>query len=607
MSNTKRNMVISLIGRPNVGKSSLFNSILKNQHKALTHDKPGVTRDRHYGVATFNDLANEDEVDFILVDTGGFYPQKIEDQKGSKEERNANHFFNIMTDHARLAIEESDLVLFVVDAREGVLPFDESIVSAIRSKKKEFWLLVNKFDTEKQAGSEAEFYSLGVNELFTVSAAHGRGMYTLRERLHQKALDFYGQEGSFKPGLQKGVTPREEVVGRLALIGAPNAGKSTLLNHLLGAKRALVSDVAGTTVDPIEGYFDLYFGSEALELENNADFSRDNKIFIEKYEEFRKNNAEVYDRMQRAYVEEMPDELDEEMYYDQEQDDLINQEMAEQVFSDSTLEEEDELQEIAAEGVEQENQEEKQQESEQEIDEGSFWRSIHIVDTAGIRRKSNIEGYVESQSVYRSLRCITESDIVLYLIDAVKGISHQDCRLLSVALEKGKSVIVLLNKVDLLKEKLQTDKERRDWVADLRHEIPWLDHCSLIPLSAKFNKGTNRLKKELIKTILVRHQAVPTGELNRTLFELVERNPISLKKTGGTRLKVKYSSMVKNSPPTFLLFSNKSKGIPENYKRYLKNGLRARFPLYNTPIHLVFRSGSDLSKRMKRVSPELPN
>ena len=151
---SKRNMVISLIGRPNVGKSSLFNRLMRKNH-AITHDLPGVTRDRHYGVAKFNDDGHFDEVgEAIMVDTGGFYPQKIDEQTGTQKEVEFNHFFNIMNEHARLAIDESDLVLFVVDAREGVLPFDEGIADFIRARKKPFWLLVNKFDTETQRGEE---------------------------------------------------------------------------------------------------------------------------------------------------------------------------------------------------------------------------------------------------------------------------------------------------------------------------------------------------------------------------------------------------------------------------------------------------------------------
>ena len=247
-------MVVSLIGRPNVGKSSLFNLIMGKQHKSITFDEPGVTRDRHYGITTLKDLGNKEPVDIILVDTGGFYPERVEEN-----ESNQDKFFNIMTDHAKTAINESDLVLMVVDVREGALPFDAEIAKFIRSQGKEFWLVINKYDSEKQMGTEADFYSIPVDDYFLCSAAHNQGVTELKERIQERGLGFI-KENPSAVNLSQGITPRENVVARLALIGAPNAGKSTLLNQLIGAERALVSNIPGTTVDPIEGYFDLFFG-----------------------------------------------------------------------------------------------------------------------------------------------------------------------------------------------------------------------------------------------------------------------------------------------------------------------------------------------------------
>ncbi|MBL6988328.1 MAG: ribosome biogenesis GTPase Der [Bacteriovoracaceae bacterium] len=503
MTTSQRTMAISLIGRPNVGKSSLFNALMRQAKKAITFDTPGVTRDRHYGIATFDDLHDEDMAETILVDTGGFYPQVIDDTNS-----NVDKFFNIMAEHAKLAIAESDLVLFVVDVREGVLPFDQAIADYLRAQKKNFLLIINKYDSDKQMGSESEFYALGCADenMFKTSAAHRLGMGYLRERIHREAIQFNHTQEKKNAYLhfQKGVKPRENVVAKLAIIGGPNAGKSTLLNQLVGAKRALVSDIPGTTVDPIEGYFDLYFGPDAKQLDDNK--------------------------------------------------------------------------------------------SEQVEQEQSYWRSLKIVDTAGIRKQKKIEDFIESQSVFRSLKSITEADIVLCLVDAVKGIGHQDRRIIDIALEKGKSVIMCVNKIDLLKDKLQTERDKKEWLLDLRDTIPWLDYCDLIPISAKFNKHLKALKNSIKKTILVRRKEIPTGELNRFVNQLVEKHSIVLKKSGGARFRVKYSSMVKKSPPTFLLFSNKSLGVPDNYRRYLQKGLREEFGLYNTPVHLIFRSGTDTDK-----------
>lgn len=577
-----RNMVISIIGRPNVGKSSLFNRLMKRQHKAITHDMPGVTRDRHYGIATFNDLGNEEPRDAILVDTGGFYPEKIDENTGAKSEMNGNKFFNIMTNHARQAIEESDLVLFVVDVREGALPFDEVIAKSIRGMKKPYWLIVNKYDSDSQAGEEAEFYTLGVDpeNMHICSSAHGLGIETLREKLHEEICAFENINNE-APDLQKGVTPREEVVGRVALIGAPNAGKSTLLNKLLGSERALVSDIPGTTVDPIEGFFDIYFGKESKLLEEDQKFSKNDGLLLKTYEDFRKNNQKTFENMMEAYsFEEGEGTISEdgEMEFDYEGDNDDLDKTKEALFAD-----------------------EENQETVEEDNEGSFWRSMHLVDTAGIRRKNSVEGTIEAQSVFRSLRCITESDIVVFMVDATKGIAHQDRRLMDIALEKGKSIIICMNKMDLMKSKLKTDEDRKEWMEDMRYKIPWLTFCDVLPISAKSGRGLKRLKQSLKKTVLVRKLSIPTGMLNRTVFDLVERNPVVVKKSGGRRLKIKYASMVKSDPPTFLLFSNRSRGIPENYRRYLQNNLRREFELVNTPVHLVFRTGTDLEKRMKKI------
>lgn len=469
-----RNMIVSLIGRPNVGKSSLFNVLMRGKDKVITHDMPGVTRDRYYGFAKLDELPNEKSVELVLVDTGGFYPESSKSQDGGLSKT--------MTEQAKIAILESDLILLLVDVREGLSPFDQSIVQYIRAKHKSLWLIVNKCDTPKQDASVGEFFTLGVDgeKIFALSCAHGRGVLDLRERLQRHACEFAGHsDDSEESLLQNGVGPAGQLVSRLAIVGAPNAGKSTLLNHLVGAERSLVSDVPGTTVDPVEGHFELYLGGDL--------------------------------------------------------------------------------------------------------------QTVCVVDTAGIRRKSAVAGYVEAQSVYRSLRAITDSDTVVYLVDAEKGITHQDKRLIDIALEKGKAVIICVNKVDIIE--FATEKDRQVWVADFKRKIPWLYFCDLVPISALQGRGIKRLKRTIAKTIQIRRNSLATSAVNRELMSLVERNPVIVKGSGGSHLKVKYSFQVKSEPPTFLIYSNKTRGIPDNYKRYLKNGLRSKFGLDNMPIHLIFRSG----------------
>lgn len=585
----KRSPVISIIGRPNVGKSSIYNRLMRKNFKIMTYDQPGVTRDRHYSIANFTDVKGENPKDTILIDTGGFYPEKVEEEKIIGKRKTAEPFFNIMADQAKLAIDESDLVMMVVDVREGLIPFDRTICDYVRTTKKPMWLLVNKFDTDKQWGDEAEFYSLGVKEddFYVLSAEHGRGLEILRESIHKFATEFELDDKE----VQKGVTPNHDVVANIAIIGAPNAGKSTLLNQFLGAGRALVSDIAGTTVDPIEGYFDLRFGQGASELTALEDqFRKSNSELLSELEEHAKEMEEA----EMLAYDEMPEEykFDSEDFEDVEMEDTED------------LDEEVELEKIEAqfdrddESVSQSTESAFEQE---EVKEENPYRSVKLVDTAGIRKQKVVSGFIEEQSVYRSLKSISEADIVIYMVDATKGITHQDRRLCDITLEKGKSLIICMNKIDLINDKINDPKKKREWLLDLRDTIPWLGFCEIITISALKGKYINTLKNSLKHTILIRSKRVTTGKLNKVVSALVDRNPVTLNKSQGTRFKVKYASMLKSTPPTFLLFTNKSKGIPTNFRRYLMNGLRREFQMVNTPVHLIFRTTTDIEKRLKRA------
>lgn len=607
-------MVVSIIGRPNVGKSTIFNRLMRKQYLAMTHDQPGVTRDRHYGIMVMEEEREGEtkKEEVILVDTGGFYPEKIEiDPKGKKN--NVDPFFNIMADHAKLAIDESDLVLFVVDIREGLLPFDQMIMTHIRSAKKPVWVLMNKFDTEKQEGDQYEFYNLGLEEdqLLRISAEHNRGFHDLREKLFSLAIEFRQSEKAKEEAeyLQRGVRPRHDVVSSIAIVGAPNAGKSTLLNCLVGAQRALVSEIAGTTVDPIEGYIDLYFGPD-VEILSSIDnqFRKDSETIFEEMQDLAskgkivdyslEDDDDLTEEEKKIYVEfgqesEHAFEKDDEAVMNSKEFDFDQSIVEEDLYSEKNI-----MKEI------EQGWNAPASEPIADIEHIAFvnrWRSVKLVDTAGIRKSKMVEGFIETQSVYRSLRSISESDIVLFMVDSTLGITHQDRRLLDIALEKGKSLIICLNKIDLLRETFSDVKKKKEWLLDLQDSIPWLGFCQLITISAQKNRNINYLREALKRTVVIRNKKIPTAQLNRCLTVLTDTNPVLVKRTNGVRFKVKYASMLKSSPPTFLLFSNKSQGIPENYKRYLVNGLRKEFNLTNTPVHLIFRTSTDIERRMKKI------
>jgi GTP-binding protein len=571
---------------------------MRKNFKAMTFDQPGVTRDRNYDICNIGDERDENEEEIILVDTGGFYPEKIEEDKRAQRAP-AEPFFDMMADHAKLAIAESDLILFIVDIREGLLPFDKSIADYIRTTEKTMWLIINKFDSDKQWGDEVDFYELGLKEeqFFIVSAEHNRGLSDLRTSINKFAANYNSEDPNL--GLiQNGVKPNFDVVGNVSIIGAPNAGKSTLLNRLVGSQRALVSSVAGTTVDPIEGYFDLFFGEKAKDiaaLENKFRKS-DDFLFeemLEFEEEFEEGELFAYNSMPKD-LQDSSGDLDnaEEMnasQIDETEGDL---------FTVDDISESIDTQ-MASEEVEDETSEKTV--SDEIASEDSLFRSLRIVDTAGIRKRSKVEGFIEEQSVYRSLKAITESDIVVYMIDSTKGISHQDRRLCDIALEKGKSIIICLNKVDLLNSTMQDQKKKREWLLDLRSTIPWLSYCELITISAKKGSYLTQLKKSIVNTLMVRRKKIGTSKLNKTVASLIDRHPIVVSSSNGNRFNVKYASMLKSAPPTFLLFSNKSQGIPANYRKYLSKGLRAEFNLVNTPVHLIFRTTTDIEKRLRKT------
>ncbi len=609
-----RSMVVSIIGRPNVGKSTIFNRLMRKQYLAMTHDQPGVTRDRHYGIMVMEEERAGETVkeEVILVDTGGFYPEKI-DIDPHRKKNNIDPFFNIMADHAKLAIDESDLVLFTVDVREGLLPFDEMIMSYIRGAKKPVWLLINKFDSEKQEGDQYDFYNLGLEEeeMIRMSAEHNRGFYDLREKLFNRAIHFRTTEKAKEDAqyLQIGVQPRHDVVSSVAIIGAPNAGKSTLLNCLVGAQRALVSEIAGTTVDPIEGYIDLYFGPdvEILSTQNNP-FRKDSETIFEEMKTLAQEGKivdyslededDLTEEEKKIYVE-----FGQESEHAFEEDDESVMNSREFEFDESLGQEEYFTEKNIIKEIEKgwNAPAEETVADIEHINQVNRWRSVKIVDTAGIRKSKLVDGFIETQSVYRSLRAISESDIVLFMVDSTIGITHQDRRLLDIALEKGKSLIVCLNKIDLIRETFSDVKKKKEWLLDLQDSIPWLSFCQLITISAQKNRNINYLREALKRTIVIRNKKIPTAQLNRCLTVLTDTNPVLVRRTNGVRFKVKYASMLKSSPPTFLLFSNKSQGIPENYKRYLVNGLRKEFNLTNTPVHLIFRTSTDIERRMKKI------
>lgn len=429
---------IAIVGRPNVGKSTLFNRLV-GRRQAIVDDIPGVTRDRQYGQTDW-------EGNYLnIIDTGGF----VAGPAAASLEREVKN-------QARLAVAEADLILFVVDGRQGLTPTDEALAESLRRETKPVLLIVNKVDAATLESTLGEFYKLGIKEVIPVSAETSRGVSEMLDRMLAR-LSSKSQEN-----------PSSSDV-KLAIVGRPNVGKSTLLNALLGEERAVVHESAGTTRDPLN-------------------------ILVER---------------------------------------------------------------------------------------GT--RVLEFVDTAGIRRKSQSEGKLEKISVLKALKAVDKSHLALVVIDASEGVTAQDTKVLSYAEEKGKGILLILNKWD----KVSTTATLKGFKERIHQKFKRLQYVPLIAVSAK----TGRNIKNLFKAIDQLHEnytrRVGTGELNRVFQKAIEANPHPIQ--SGQFVQLFYITQTGWGPPTFVLFCNRPKSVSENYLRYLERILRKHFDFEGAPIRWVMR------------------
>ena len=433
--------VVAIVGRPNVGKSTLFNRLV-GQRLAIVEDIPGVTRDRHYADAML--LGRE----CVIVDTGGFDP--LSDDPMAEG----------IAQHVRLAIEEADVVICVLDAVTGVMPADREAVQLLRHSELPVIYVGNKADSPVRAQEAMALYELGMAELLPISAQHGLGLGDLEERV---ALALPEDKDDAEP------TSHADVP-RLAVVGKPNAGKSSLLNRLLGEQRQLVDDRPGTTIDTIDA--------------------------------------------------------------------LVT------------------------------------------TDESQFV----LIDTAGIRRKRAVqkERGVEGLSVMKAIRAIERSDAVVLMVDADAGVSEQDARLAGLVVDRGRALVVALNKGDLL------DGERRRAVIQRTRDVlafaPW---APILVTSAKTGRGTQRLLKTAAAALAEHKKRVPTAQLNRFFEEVLDHHPPPTQK--GKAVRLYYVTQAATRPPTFIAVTNEPNHIHFSYQRYVINSIRKRFGFEGVPIRVFYR------------------
>ncbi|MFO0558252.1 MAG: ribosome biogenesis GTPase Der [Polyangiales bacterium] len=441
--------LVAIVGRPNVGKSTLFNRMV-GKHLAIVEDTPGVTRDRHYADAELRGRQ------FVVVDTGGFDPE-------GKDPVVAG-----IRNQVRLAIAEADVAVFVTDATVPLTDADLVALDLLRRSERPVIYVANKADSPKRDADAFELYSAGVSDVIPVSALHGRGFEKLEDAILSK----------LPPPEAEDVILADDIP-RVAVVGRPNAGKSSLINRLVGQDRLIVDSRPGTTTDAID-------------------------TMVEK-------NGKKY------------------------------------VF----------------------------------------------VDTAGMRRKRSVSAPVELTSVMQAIRTIERADVVVLLFDATEEIlSDQDLRIIALAEERGRAIMIGLNKVDKLsaqaeKKVVQTARERISFAA-------WIP---ILRLSAKEGRGTSALLDQVDKVYESFSKRVGTGEVNRFFEEVIEKHPPPVQNNRSVRLY--YVSQVGVRPPRFAAVSNFPESIAVSYDRYLKNQMRERFGFEGVPIRISYKA-----KRKKQYTGE---
>ena len=431
--------IVAIVGRPNVGKSTLFN-VIAGDSIAIVKDTPGVTRDRIYADCSWLNY------NFTLIDTGGIEPDS------------SDVILSQMRDQAQIAIDTADVIIFLVDVRQGLTDADGKVADMLRRSQKPVVLCVNKVDSFKKMEADVyEFYNLGIGDPIPVSASNHQGVGDLLEAVS----DHFKKDGSESD---------DEDRPRIAIVGRPNVGKSSIVNRLVGEKRVIVSDIAGTTRDAID-----------TPLKRNG----------------------------REYI---------------------------------------------------------------------------LIDTAGLRRKSKIHEDLERYSIIRTVTAVERADVVVMVIDAAEGVAEQDAKIAGIAHERGKGVIIAVNKWDAVEK---DDKTIYKMTEKIKQTLAYMPYAEFVFISAKTGQRLDKLFELIDMIIENQSMRIATGVLNEILAEAVAmQQPPSDK---GRRLKIFYMTQISVKPPTFVVFVNDKKLMHYSYTRYIENQIRNAFGFRGTPLRFIIR------------------
>ncbi len=437
--------IVAIVGRPNVGKSALFNAIA-GETISIVKDTPGVTRDRIYADCTWLDM------NFTLIDTGGIEPDTDD------------VILSQMREQAEIAMATADVIVFMVDVRQGLVDADFRVADMLRKSKKPVVLVVNKVDSFQKFGNDVyEFYNLGIGEPIAVSASSRLGLGDMLDEVSRHfSSDHLAEEEDERP--------------RIAIVGKPNVGKSSIINKLTGENRVIVSNIAGTTRDAVDT-------------------------------------------------------------------------------------------EVAHDGTE-----------------------YVFIDTAGLRRKNKIKEELERYSIIRAVTAVERADVVVLVIDAVEGVTEQDAKIAGIAHERGKGVIIAVNKWDAIEN---NNKTMNEFTRKIRNTLSFMAYAEIIFISALTGQRLGRLFDTIDMVRQNQNMRVSTGVLNEIMTEAVAlQQPPSDK---GKRLRLYYMTQVAVKPPTFVIFVNDKKLMHFSYTRYLENKIREAFGFRGTALKFIIRerSGKD--------------